>query len=78
MGGDKKKKKIVKPKKESLLDRLKFMQKDLPEGEKRSSHRHSDSLNNGVGDGETPFFFKMVQEASKGARKTAVKKREDD
>jgi len=58
MGKDKKKKKIAKEgKKESLIDRLKFMQKDKGQ----PSDNKANLLINQVGASDVPIFFKMVQ-----------------
>lgn len=58
MGKDKKKKKIAKEgKKESLIDRLKFMQKDKGQ----PSDNKANLLIYQVGASDVPIFFKMVQ-----------------
>jgi hypothetical protein len=61
MGKDKKKKKIAKEtKKESLIDRLKFMQKDKGASNDNKNRQTSSTLHqNGTSD--LPIFFKMVQ-----------------
>ena len=74
MGKDKKKnKKIEKEdKKNSLIDRLRFMQKDAPPEPKNSHLSHQTHNHHNSGSAELPPFFKMVQEASKGVIEQAA------
>lgn len=77
MAKDKKKnKKIAKEdKKNSLIDRLRFMQKDAPP-ESKNSHLNHQTHNQPIFDSsELPPFFKMVQEASKGVIEQAASQR---
>lgn len=68
MAGEKKKKKIVKEaKKESVIDKLKFMQKEKPilkVGSKKPLEEEK-PWNTSVDGTEVPHFFKMIQQISK-------------